>query len=117
MLAEVYHFSPVKGLTMLIPKRPSHLNYCDIKGVYLALSLEMCKTWANALNIEKYWEPPFYIYKGLADINILRKIVAIDPDCENWKLQRISPKDIESDLDQVVGIKEIVVKEIEIYIP
>jgi hypothetical protein len=117
MLIEVYHFSPIKGLVTLIPQKPSHPDYCDIKGVYFALSLEMCKIWANALNVEGYWKPPFYIYKGFADINILRKIVAVDPDCEKWELQRITFDDTTSDIDQVVAIKDVEIKEIEIYIP
>lgn len=117
MLIEVYHFSPVKGLTVLIPKRPSSPDYCDIEGVYLTFSLEMCKIWANALSVEKYQQPPFYIYKGFANISILRKIVATDASCEDWELQEITTNDINQEIDQVIAVQEIIVKKIGIYIP
>ena len=114
---QVYHFSPVGGLSTLIPQLPSHSEYSDIKGVYLTLSIEMCKCWANALAAQNYWKPPFYIYTGLVEISKLYKIVALDPDCEKWELQKITTNDIKQEIDQVIAVQSIVVEAIEIYSP
>ena len=77
----------------------------------------MCKCWANALAAQNYWKPPFYIYTGLVDASKLNKIVALDPDCEKWGLQKITANDIEQGIDQVIAFQSIVVKAIEIYSP
>lgn len=114
---QVYHFSPVEGLSTLIPQLPSHSEYSDIKGAYLALSIEMCKCWANALAAQSYWEPPFYIYTGLIEISKLYKIVALDPGCEKWELQQITANDIKKEIDQVIAVQAIAVQQIEIYSP
>ena len=114
---QVYHFSPVEGLFNLIPQLPSHSEYSDIKGVYLTLSIEMCKCWANALAAQNYWKPPFYVYTGLVEISKLYKIVALDPDCEKWELQKITTNDIKQEIDQVIAVQSIVVEAIEIYSP
>ena len=114
---QVYHFSPVKGLSTLIPQRPSHSDYSDIKGVYLTLSMEMCKCWANAIAAQNYWKPPFYIYTGLVEISKLYKIVALDPDCEKWELQKITTNDIKQEIDQVIAVQAVAVEIIGIYSP
>lgn len=117
MFVKVYHFSPIEGLSELIPQLPSHQEYSDIKGVYLALSLEMCKCWANALTSEQYWKPPFYIYTGFVEISKLRKIIALDANCEAWGLEPITNNDIEREIDQVVMTESVAVEQIEVYTP
>ena len=114
---QVYHFSPVEGLFNLIPQLPSHSEYSDIKGVYLTLSIEMCKCWANALVAQNYWKPPFYVYTGLVEISKLYKIVALDPDCEKWELQKITTNDIKQEIDQVIVVQAVAVEIIGIYSP
>lgn len=112
MWVKVWHFSPIRGLQVLLPKIPNHPDYADHKGVYLALSLDLCKFWADAMAKEGYWHPPFYFYRGMVELKDLRQIKSVDDNCEKFILIPIVAADLEN-LDQVISIREVFVEAIE----
>lgn len=116
MLIAVWHYSPNRNLTILEPRTPQHPSYNDHAGIYVAPTLDTCKFWAETMTKEGYHNPSYYIYRGLIQVKHLRKLVAVDDDCEKFHLQKLDLAEVHQNL-QLVAVKSIHVTLIYKYDP